>query len=371
MRYIYQRSGWPTFNWDSQTLTKELTVLHRRLGYLLGRMNELGFNLRTEAVLHTLTLDVLKSSEIEGEILDSDQVRSSIARRLGIHIAGLVPSDREVEGVVEMMLDATQHFDKPLTKKRLLNWHAALFLTEQAHKIVIGAWRNDAQGPMQVISGPYGRERVHFEAPAAERLTKEMQAFLTWFNNEQTIDPILKAAIAHLWFVTIHPFEDGNGRIARAIADLQLARADGNAQRFYSMSAQIRRERNAYYEILEKTQKGTLDITNWLTWFLACLGRALEAAENTLANVLHKANFWKMHAAVPLNERQRRMLNKLLDDFVGKLTSTKWAKMTKCSQDTAHRDILELIQHNVLIKDFGGGRNTSYLLKIAKNSAPK
>lgn len=360
-QYIHQQANWPKFDWDQRELVAPLAAIHRRRGYLLGQMEALGFNLRAEAVLNTLTLDVLKSSEIEGEILNSDQVRSSIARRLGINIAGLVASDRNVDGVVEMMLDATQYFDQELTQDRLLNWHATLFLASRS-SIRMGAWRDDAQGPMQVISGPYGRERVHFEAPAANRIEKEIIAFLTWFNTEQIIDPVLKAGIAHLWFVTIHPFEDGNGRIARAIADMQLARADNSAQRFYSMSAQIRRERNTYYDVLEKTQKATLDITAWLKWFLLCLNGALAEAENTLTEVLRKAHFWKKYGEVAINERQRLMLNKLLDGFVGKLTSSKWAKITKCSQDTALRDILDLMQKNMLVKEAAGGRSTSYLL---------
>lgn len=360
-RYIYQRKDWPKFHWDSQQLTVPLANIYHRQGYLLGRMSDLGFNLRSEALLQTLTLDVLKSSEIEGEILDSDQVRSSIARRLGLHIAGLIPADRNVDGMVEMMMDAMQNFTKPLTEERLLNWHADLFPTD--HRIIAGAWRTDSQGPMQVVSGYYGRERVHFEAPPANQLTKEMHAFFAWFNTEQTLDPILKAAIAHLWFVTLHPFEDGNGRIARVISDLQLARAEGSSQRFYSMSAQIRRERKAYYTILEQTQKGSLDITHWLEWFLTCLSHALDIADNTLAEVLQKATFWKTHAAVPINERQRLILNKLLDNaFVGKLTSSKWAKITKCSQDTALRDIMDLVEKNILVKDPVGGRSTSYTL---------
>jgi Fic family protein len=360
--YIHQHNDWPAFKWNSETFATQLAEIHHRLGRLFGQMDALGFSLRAETMLTTLTLDVLKSSEIEGEILDSDQVRSSIARRLGMNIAGLVPVDRDIDGVVEMMLDATQLFDKPLTQERLLDWHAALFLAGR-NTLIIGAWRTDSHGPMQVISGPYGRERVHFEAPSANRLEKEMTIFLNWFNTELSIDPILKAAIAHLWFVTIHPFEDGNGRIARAIADMQLARADNSPQRFYSMSAQIRHERKTYYEMLEKTQKGSLNITTWLKWFLDCLERALTTTENTLVAVLQKARFWETHAMLSLNERQRLMLNKLLDGFVGKLTTSKWAKITKCSPDTALRDILHLIEHGILIKDPAGGRSTSYSLK--------
>lgn len=365
--YIYQLPGWPSFQWDSVKLNQPLTDVRHHQGKLLGKMERLGFGLRAEATLENLTLDVLKSNEIEGELLDADQVRSSIARRLGIEIAGLVPADRHIEGVVEMMLDATQHFNKPLNSQRLFNWHAALFPTGRSgmHKIVVGAWRdNPPHDPMQVVSGPMGKEKIHYEAPAAELLSDEMDKFLNWFNEINSIDPVMKAAIAHLWFVTIHPFDDGNGRMARAIADLQLARADETTQRFYSMSAQIRKERNAYYTILEKTQSGSLDITNWLDWFLQCINRALQASEEILSHVLTKAAFWKEHEKTIFNNRQIFMLNKLLDRLDGKLTSSKWAKMIKSSQDTALRDIQDLIEKNVLVKEAAGGRSTSYVLNL-------
>ncbi len=327
-------------------------------------MQQLGFPLREEAVLQTLTEDVLKSSEIEGEILDKDQVRSSIARRLGMETAALPSGDRNVEGVVEMMLDATQKYKEQLTQDRLFGWHASLFPTGRSgmRKIVVGAWRDEKSGPMQVVSGPFGREHVHYEAPVAGRLDPEMQAFLDWFNTADDMDLVLKAAVAHLWFVTIHPFEDGNGRIARAIADMSLARSEESPQRFYSMSAQIRIERNAYYEILESTQKGDLDITSWIEWFLGCLDRAFGGAEKTLAIVFQKADFWKKHSAAPLNERQRNIINRLLDGFEGKLTSSKWALIEKCSPDTALRDIADLVERGILTKDAGGGRSTSYSL---------
>jgi Fic family protein len=330
-------------------------------------MESLGFEFQREAVLQTLTTDVIKSSEIEGEKLDANQVRSSIARRLGMDIAGLKPSDRHVEGVVEMMLDATRQYDQPLTSKRLFGWHASLFPTGYAGmiKIKVGRWRDDKKGPMQVVSGPVGRERVHFEAPAAPRLVREMQAFLNWFNanrRDDLMDPVVKAGLAHLWFVTIHPFDDGNGRIARAIADLTLARSEHSSQRFYSMSAQIRQERDAYYDVLEQTQKGSMDVTPWMEWFLGCLGRAIEGAQTTLGSVLAKARFWQAHKDIPLNDRQRSVLNRLLDGFEGKLTTSKWAKLTKCSQDTALRDILFLVQRKVLAQNPGGGRSTSYSL---------
>jgi Fic family protein len=331
----------------------------------LGKMEGLGFQLRAEASLQNLTQDVLKSSEIEGDLLDAQQVRSSIARRLGMEVAGLVPSDRHVDGVVEMMLDATQRYQEELTEERLFGWHAALFPTGRSgmYKIVVGAWRdNTREDPMQVVSGAMGRERVHYQAPDSEVLEPEMGKFLSWFNAHDLLDPVLKAGIAHLWFVTLHPFDDGNGRIARAITDLQLARADGSPQRFYSMSTQIRAERNDYYDILEKTQKGGLDITGWLEWFLKCLDRAIAATDSTLATVLRKARFWENPETNSLNERQRFMLNKLLDKFEGKLTSSKWAKMAKCSQDTAIRDIQDLIEKGILEKEAAGGRSTSYAL---------
>ena len=365
--YIYQLPDWPQFTWQQDQIAALLAEVRHRQGRLLGKMENLGFNLQAEASLQTLTLDVLKSSEIEGELLDVEQVRSSIARRLGMDIAGLVPADRHVEGIVEMMLDATQQYQKPLSEDRLFGWHAALFPTGRSgmHKIVVGIWRdNTNEDPMQVVSGPMGKEKVHFEAPEADRLNTEMNQFINWFNEDSSMDAVLKAAIAHLWCVTIHPFDDGNGRIARAIADMQLARADGTPQRFYSMSAQIRKERKEYYNILEDTQKGSLDITRWLTWFLQCLDRAFAATDETLSGVLRKAKFWEKHAATVLNDRQQTMLNKLLDGFEGKLNTSKWAKITKTSQDTALRDIQDLIEKKILIKEAGGGRSTSYVLLI-------
>lgn len=364
-KYIHQLPNWPEFHWNQNKLAQLLAEVRHRQGRLLGRMEGLGFKLQAEATLQTLTLDVIKSSEIEGEILDREQVRSSIARRLGMDIAGLVPTDRHVEGVVEMMLDATQNFNNELTDERLFGWHAALFPTGRSgmHRIVVGAWRdNTKDDPMQVVSGPMGRELVHYEAPGSEVLGKEMEHFYDWFNKEYSIDPVMKAAIAHLWFVTIHPFDDGNGRIARAIADLQLTRADGTAQRFYSMSAQIRKESKDYYDILEETQKGTLDITRWMEWFLGCLERALASTDETLTVVLKKAKFWEKYAESSFNDRQVLMLNKLLNGFEGKLNSSKWAKIAKCSQDTALRDIQNLMDRKILIKEASGGRSTSYVL---------
>lgn len=364
MTYIHARANWPTFRWSSDELASLLANVRHRQGRLLGRMEGLGFSLRNEAVLHTLTEDVLKSSEIEGEHLDKDQVRSSIARRLGMDVAGLVPAERNVEGVVEMMLDATQNYRAPLTAERLFAWHSALFPTGRSGmtKIIVGGWRDDASGPMQVVSGPIGRERVHYEAPHADRLSAEMDAFLAWLGSDTDVDPVLVAAIAHLWFVTIHPFEDGNGRIARAIADLALARSEGNEQRFYSMSSQIRTERKRYYDMLETTQKGDLDITAWLQWFLACLERAIDSAEETLASVMQKAKLWEAIKDQPISERQRLVINRLLDGFEGKLTSSKWAKLAKCSQDTAARDIDDLVKRGILARSEAGGRSTSYSL---------
>lgn len=362
--YIYQLSDWPSFRWDATTLLPRLAAVRHRQGWLLGRMEGLGFSLRSEALLNTLTLDVLKSSEIEGEVLNVEQVRSSIARRLGLDKGVLVVSDRQVEGVVEMMLDATQNFAKPLTRERVCGWHAALFPTGYSgmSRITVGSWRNDTGGPMQVVSGPVGHERVHYQAPDAARLETEMTTFLAWVNKDVGMDPVLKAALAHLWFVTLHPFEDGNGRMARALADMMLARSDGTPQRFYSMSAQIRQERKAYYDVLEQTQKGDLDITTWLAWFLDCLGRALDATEAQLETVFRKARFWENATTAGLNERQRLILNKLMDGFVGKLTTSKWARLAKCSQDTALRDIQDLLGRGLLSKEASGGRSTHYLL---------
>ena len=363
-RYIHELKDWPRFRWDYQRLAEKLGNVRHRQGRLIGRMEGLGFQLRAEATLQTLTEEVLKSSEIEGEILDRDQVRSSIARRLGMDIGGLTPVERNVEGVVEMMLDATQHYAKRLTSQRLFGWHAALFPAARSGmtKITVGGWRSDKSGPMRVVSGPIGREHVHYQAPAASELRVEMKQFLDWFNQDDATDLVLKAGIAHLWFVTIHPFDDGNGRIARAIADMMLARSDNSSQPFYSMSAQIRQERKAYYDILERTQKGELEITPWLEWFLDCLGRAFDRADTTLAAVLKKARFWEKYANTSFNDRQKKILNQMLNGFEGKLTSSKWAKLAKCSQDTALRDIEDLLRKGVLAKDAAGGRSTNYSL---------
>ena len=362
--YIHELSGWPTFHWDDGRLATPLAAARHLQGRLAGQMEALGFKIQEEAVLRTLTEDVLKSSEIEGEKLDAEQVRSSVAQRLGIDIGGLQPADRHVEGVVEMMLDATQRYDQPLTADRLFGWHASLFPTGRSgmDRIIVGGWRDDRTAPMQVVSGPVGRERVHFEAPVAERLEQEMRQFLEWFNGDPPTEPVLKAAIAHLWFVTIHPFDDGNGRIARAIADMSLARSEGSSQRFYSMSAQIREERGDYYGILERTQQGTSDITAWMEWFLACLTRAIEKAQAALSGVIEKARYWEKLREVPLNERQRLVINRMLEGFEGKLTTSKWAALTKSSNDTALRDIQQLVERGLLIRNQAGGRSTSYSL---------
>ena len=362
--YIYQRNQWPEFTWDSNHLVTLLGEARNLQGRLLGKMETLGFDLRNEALLDTLTLDVTKSSEIEGEFLNPDQVRSSIARKLGIEIAGSVDSDRNVEGVVEMMLDATQHCFEPLTADRLFDWHAALFPTGRSgmYKITVGDWRKDTTGPMQVVSGAMGKEKVHFQAPDSAQLAQEMKQFLDWFNGNAATDLVIKAAVAHLWFVTIHPFDDGNGRIARALTDMLLAQSDKSTQRFYSMSAQIRIERKQYYHLLEKTQKGNLDITDWIVWFLTCLVNALKATGTVLTKVLFKADFWQKHAGTILNERQKKLVNRMMDGFDGKLTSSKWAKIAKCSKDSAVRDINDLINKGILQREAAGGRSTSYEL---------
>jgi Fic family protein len=360
--YIWGQKKWPDLTWDSGRLAALLGQVSREQGRLIGRMQDLGFELRREAQLSTLTEDVVRSSEIEGERLDRDQVRSSVARRLGIDVGGLTGADRDVEGVVEMMLDATLNYAQPLTADRLFGWHAALFPTGRSglHKITVGNWRNDSGGPMQVVSGPIGRQKVHYQAPPAVRVRGEMKRFLSWFEAPGDTAPLFIAGLAHLWFVTIHPFDDGNGRIARAIADMALARSEGSTQRFFSMSAQIRRERSDYYTMLERTQKGGLDVTPWLQWFLSCLERAIEGSRDTLTAVLTKARFWERFAQQSLSARQVKVLNRLLDGFEGKLTTSKWAKLTKCSQDTAYRDILDLVERGALRKDAGGGRSTSY-----------
>jgi Fic family protein len=362
--YIYQRKSWPHFTWDTEILLPSLVKVRNMQGKITGKMEALGFNLSAEASLKTITADVLKSSEIEGELLDPNQVRSSIARHLGMDIAGLVPSDRQVDGVVDMMLDATQHYEQQLTADRLWGWHASLFPTGKSgpYPINVGRWRDDSTGPMQVVSGALGKEKIHFQAPDAKIVDQEMQRFLKWFNTEYVMDPVIKAAVAHLWFVTIHPFDDGNGRIARAITDLQLARADDHTQRFYSMSAQVRIERKSYYDWLETTQQGDLDITKWVQWFLNCLTSALHATSDNLSNVIQKAEFWEKYRETILNKRQRVLLNKLWDGFEGKLTSSKWAKIAKCSPDTALRDIQDLVYKNILRKEAAGGRSTNYEL---------
>lgn len=368
--YIYDLPDWPNFRWDPEVLAPKLAEVRYKQGELVGRMKCLGFDLRDEAVLQTLTLDVVKSSEIEGVNLDSEQVRSSVARHLGMDAAGLPRPSRAVEGIVDMMLDATQKYDQPLTRERLFTWHTSLFPTGQSdmYTIKAGAWRDDRSGPMQVISGPIGRERVHFQAPPAERIEAEMVRFIEWFNRDDGNDLVLRSCIAHLWFVTIHPFEDGNGRIARALMDMLLARSEKSARRFYSMSAQMRDERPEYYAGLEAMQKGTMNITRRLNWFLNTLNSALDNAGNTLSRVLKKADFWEKYAQERFNPRQRVVLNKLLDDFEGKLTATKWARLTKRSPDTALRDITELVERGVLVKDPGGGRNTSYSLNFVFRS---
>lgn len=360
--YIHEQPDWPRLRWNDETLAALLANVRHRQGRLIGRMEALGFDLQREAVLGTLVEDVVKSSDIEGERLDAGQVRSSVARRLGMDAGGIGRADRDVEGVVEMMLDATRRYDESLTAERLCDWQASLFPTGRSsmRRITVGAWRGSGSDPMQVVSGPAGRERVHFEAPPAARLDAEMKTFLEWFEAPAETDAVLKTGLAHLWFVTIHPFEDGNGRIARAVADMALARSEHSSQRFYSMSSQIRAERNAYYDVLERTQRGTTNVTEWMDWFLSCLGRSIDSAGTALAGVLAKARFWERAAGLSLNDRQRLVLNRLLDGFEGKLTTSKWAKLAKCSQDTALRDIAFLVAHGLLARNPGGGRSTSY-----------
>lgn len=360
-KYIYEHSNWPKFTWQDKSISIVFGEVRLMQGKIIGQMNTLGFTAKEEATLTALTLDVVKSSEIEGELLNYDQVRSSIARRLGINIAGLVPSNRHIEGVVEMMLDATQRYTSLLTEKRLFGWHAALFPTGFCgpYKIEVGQYRTSE---MQVVSGAMGKEKVHYEAVKPELVKAEMDRFLDWFNNDNSLDLVLKAAIAHFWFIIIHPFDDGNGRIGRAITDLLLARAEDSGERFYSMSSQILIERKQYYEVLQKVQHSTGDITEWLEWFLHCLKNAMHATENTTRKILYKAEFWKLHEQTPINERQRLMLNKLFDGFEGKLQTSKWAKITKTSTDTALRDIKDLVAKGILQQTNEGGRNANYEL---------
>ncbi|MFG5777442.1 Fic family protein [Comamonas sp. J-3] len=362
--YIWQSPDWPQWRFDMQALAPALERVSHAQGMLLGRLADVGMALRDQASLTVLTEDVLKTSEIEGETLNAASVRSSIARRLGVDIGALAPVDRHVEGVVEMVLDATANHQQPVTEQRLFGWHAALFPTGYSgmSKLTVGAWRDDAAGPMQVVSGPFERQKVHYEAPPAARIPGEMAALLAWVNNADALPGFIKAGLGHLWFVTVHPFDDGNGRMARALGDLLLARVDGSGQRFYSLSAQIQRERKAYYEILERTQKGDMDVTAWLQWFLQALQQAIEQANTTLEDVLSKARFWRRWSLTPMNERQTKVLNRLLDGFDGKLTTSKWAAIAKCSSDTALRDITALVEQGVLQKDGAGGRSTGYQL---------
>jgi Fic family protein len=363
--YIHENDNWTEFFWDEKTVSQKLAETRNLQGRLMGKMESLGFDLQNEAILNILTLEIVKSSEIEGEILDAEQVRSSIARKLGIEYAGTIESERHIDGIVEMMLDATQYYHQPLTKERLFGWHSSLFPTGWSNmlKITVAGWRKDTTGPMQVVSGPLGKEKVHYQAPHSDSIEDEMVKFLNWIEHEIKIDPVLKTAISHFWFVTIHPFEDGNGRIARAITEMLLARSDRSAKRFYSMSAQIRLERKHYYEKLERAQKGRSDITEWILWFLECLDNAFNSTNETLSMILQKADFWKKHSKTIFNLRQQKMVNRLLDGFTGKLTTSKWAKICKCSQDTSLRDIQDLIEKDILQKNQDGGRSTNYELR--------
>ncbi|SDM77534.1 Fic family protein [Daejeonella rubra] len=366
--YLYNNHNWPIFEWNSDKLLALLSYVRNRQGRLIGKMGALGFELRNEANLEILTQEIIKSTEIEGEFLDREQVRSSIARRLGLEISGLIYSERNVDGIVDLLLDATKNYDKELTEERLFTWHASLFPIGKSgmYKIIAGNWRDDSTGPMQVVSGVMGKEKVHYQAPPAAQIEKEMRIFFDWFNLEKNTDLVIKAAVAHLWFVTIHPFEDGNGRISRALSDMLLARSDEQSFRFYSMSTQIRKERNSYYDILEKTQKSGLDITNWLEWFLNCLLHSIENSEKLLEKIIYKHSFWIHHSKVNINDRQRKILNMLMDKFEGVLNTTKWSKIGKCSQDTALRDIQDLIEKGILEKSSKGGRSTIYELKTDK-----
>jgi Fic family protein len=363
-RYVHERTDWPAFRWDTKALAPAVAEARARQAHLLGRMAAVGFDLRTDADLETMTTDVLRTSAIEGEVLDPAQVRSSLAKRLGLDLHGAARVDRHVDGAVEMLLDATRNCNEKLTADRLFGWHAAMFPTGRSGmlSILVGQYRDDSTGPMQVVSGPMGREKVHYQAPDAKRLNKEMAAFLKWVNTKDDVDPLVKAALGHFWFVTLHPFEDGNGRMARAVADLLLARADGSPQRFYSMSAQILKERKKYYDLLERSQSGSLDVTDWLLWFMACLQRAVAASEEMLASVLRKHQFWQTHAKTVLNPRQVKVLTMLFDGFEGNLTSSKYAKLSKTSQDTASRDLTDLVAKKVLKKGKAGGRSTHFVL---------
>ena len=364
--YLHHSKDWPKFKWDNDTLVPYVSKVRDLQGRLIGRMEGMGFELKEEAVLETLTEDIVKSSEIEGELLNPEEVRSSVARRLGMEISGLPNASRDVDGFVEMMLDATQKYKDPVTKDRMCGWHAALFPTGRSgmYKITVGEWRGDENGPMQVVSGAMGREKAHYTAPEAPRLEEEMKWFIEWFNTDESMEPVVKSAIAHLWFVSIHPFDDGNGRIARAIADTQLARADRTKQRFYSMSAQIMKSKKGYYDVLESTQKGSMDVSQWLVWYFERLTEALKATDETLSKILVKAKFWELYKTTLFNERQVEMINKLQGDFVGKLHSSKWAKMTKVHRDTARRDIQDLIEKGVLLDSGEGGRSTNYILNL-------
>ena len=366
--YLYEEQNWPIFKWDSEKLIPILSYVRHRQGKLIGKMGAMGFELRNQANLEILTQEIIKSTEIEGEFLNKEQVRSSIARRLGLEISGLVSSERHVDGIVDLMIDATENYDGELNKERLFSWHLSLFPSSRSgnHNIISGNWRDDSTGPMQVVSGALGKEKVHYQAPPATQIENEMRIFFDWINLDLQTDPVLKSAIAHLWLLTIHPFEDGNGRISRAISDMLLARSDEQSYRFYSMSNQIRKERNLYYDILEKTQKSDLDITTWLEWFLNCLLNSIASSEKILEKIIYKHTFWLSHKDLSLNDRQRKILNMQLDDFEGVLNTSKWAKIGKCSQDSALRDIQDLINKGILVKSKQGGRSTNYELSAVQ-----
>lgn len=370
--YIYEHKNWTQFKWSESKISSLLAHVRNIQGRLIGKMEALGFDIQKSTTLEVITSDVLKSSLIEGENLNQQQVRSSIARRLGIEVVGTVPSERDVDGIVDMMLDATQNYEKPMSHERLYSWHAALFPSGYSgiSKIKAGQYRDDKNGPMQVVSGRFGNEKVYYQAPDATIIGDEMNDFINWVNSEKNIDPVISSAIAHLWFVTVHPFEDGNGRIARAIADMMLARSDGTKSRFYSMSSQIQAERDLYYDVLEDTQKGDCNIDKWLFWYLNCLEKSINNAEDIVAKAQNKSNIWLRLNQYPLNARQIKILNMLIDGFDGNLTSSKWAAINKCSQDTASRDIDDLITKGILMKSEKGGRSTNYRFKDINLKSP-
>ena len=366
--YIWQNPAWPEFRWDSDAILKSLGELRFHQGALFTRMKDLGFDIRLQAQAEILIEEALKTSEIEGEILGPKSVRSSVAKRLGLPDAGLMVSRNEkADGLVDILLDATMNYSRELSPEILYGWHAALFPTGYSgfHKLLIGAFRNDADGPMQIVSGPIGREKVHYEAPGAGQIHHEIRAFLSWWQTSfNKMDGIIRSAVAHLWFVAIHPFEDGNGRLARTLTDMALAQDENLSTRFYSLSAQIMSERDDYYRLLEITNKGDGDITEWLLWYTQCMTRALLRSELLLKNILQKARFWKRHAQTELNQRQMKVVNLILEKgpggFEGGMKNQKYAGIAHTSRATAQRELADLVKKEVFVKNPGGGRSVSY-----------